>query len=256
MNAIIHLGKNDGLAIKASSFHIFVRRNNNTITCGNLGVGKHILCTTGAVCFYLTGNAEFFAGFVERLCRHVGMGNAGGAGCDCQYTVASRDAGVLFHDTFVTKLCLFLRINYREKLFWSFGSVQFCYEVFIHQHLHHACQQMHMQVVVVWHSNHKEQAAFFCVIWVILHRRFWTQNRKARLCHTIAFCVGHRNATVRISGSFGLAGIDGFFVGCHVRDVTVGNLQRNQLVNDLRLIFNGKIQRNGLSTKKICNTHD
>ncbi len=255
VNAVIYTGENDGFAVKTGGFDIFVRRNDNAVTCGNLGGGEHIFCPTGAVCFYLTGNSELFAGFIECLCRHVGVGNAGGTGCDRQHTVAGRDAGVLFCDTFVTKLRLFLRVNYREKLFWSFGGVQFCHEIFIHQHLHHAGQQIHVQVAIVWRGNHKKQAAFFRVIWVILHRRFRTQGRKAWLCHASAFCVGHCDAAVHISGSLSLTGIDGLFVGRHVRDATVGNLQRNQLVNDLRLIFHGEIQRNGFGAEKVCDTH-
>ena len=58
MDAVIHAGKQHRLAVKAGGLNIFVRRNDDTVTGGNLLGRQNILCTVRAVGLDLGGQAQ------------------------------------------------------------------------------------------------------------------------------------------------------------------------------------------------------
>ena len=103
-----------------------------------------------------------------------------------------------------------------------------------------------MQASVFRSRNGKQQVGGAVVLGVVLHRAAQTQRRQTGPGDYIGLGVGHRDAVVHIGGAFSFAGIEGLFVGGFVRDVAVGGLQLHQTAEDLLLIFQRFVQRDGL----------
>ena len=106
-----------------------------------------------------------------------------------------------------------------------------------------------MQAAVFRSRNGKQQVGGTVVLGIVLHRAAQPQRRQTGPGDYIGLGVGHRDAVVHIGGSFGLAGVEGLFVGLLVGDVAMGGLQLHQTAQDLLLCLQRLVQRNGLCGK-------
>ena len=254
VDAVIHTGKNHRLTVKTGGLDVFVRCNDDAVTGGNLLDGQHIFRAVRAVGLHLGGQAQTVTGLGQRLGGHVGVCDAVGAGGHSQHAVALL-GDLLLGEALLAELGVFLDIDGSQELGGRFGGAQLFDKIVVHQHLHHAGQHVNVQAAIFRRSDGKQQVGLAVVLGVVLHGCGQTHRGQAGAGHAGGAGVRYRDAVIHVGGRFGLAGVEGFFVGFAVGDVAVGGLQFHQPVDDLRLISCGLIQCNGLRSKQFCNTH-
>ena len=254
MDAVIHAGKQHRLAVKAGGLNIFVRRNDDAVTGGNLLGRQNILCTVRAVGLDLGGQAQLIPCLGQGLGRHVGVGNAVGAGRHGQHAVAVL-GDLLLGKALLAELGVLLCVNGIKEGGRCLGGAQLLNKILVHEHLHHTGQHVDVQAAVFRCGNRKQQVSLAVIVRIILHRLAQAQGRQTGPCDAGRAGMGHRDAVIHIGGCLGLAGIEGFFVGVLVGDVAVGRLQINELVDDGSLIRGCDIQRDGLRSEQFRNTH-
>ena len=110
MDAVRHRHKDDLLAGKARGLDVFVRRHDDAVGVGDFLCGQAILDAAAAVGLHLDGDAQLGTGLFQCLRRHVGVGDAGRAGGDCQHLVA-----FLLLRCRSSSSCCFLRIFFLFK---------------------------------------------------------------------------------------------------------------------------------------------
>ena len=154
MDAVIHAGKDDRFAVKAGGLDVLVRRNNNAVAGGDFLCRQHVLGTVRAVGFHLGGQTQLIAHLGQGLRRHIGVGNAVGAGCDRQHAVAIL-GNFLLGKALLPELGLLLRVNGIQKLCGGSGGAQLGHKVLVHQHLHHTRQHINVQAAVFRRGNGK-----------------------------------------------------------------------------------------------------
>ena len=176
------------------------------------------------------------------------MGNAVDTGGHSQNAVAVlRDS--LLGKALGAELCFLLCIDALQKLLGALCSFKLFHKVLVHQHLHHACQHIHVQTAVFRGSNGKQQVGGAVILGVILHRGAQPQGGQTGAGDHIGLGVGHGDTVVHIGRALGLAGVKRLFVGILIGDVAVGSLQFHQTAQDLLLRLQRLVQRNGLCGK-------
>ena len=248
VDAVVHAGEEDGLAVEAGSLHVLVRRHDDAVTGGDLFLGQDVLRAVGAVGLDLDGQFQLVTRLGQRLGGHISMSDAVGAGGHGQHPETVLGDG-LAGEALVAELVLLLLVDAVEEFLRRLGGAELFYEVFVHQHLHHPGQHIHVEAAVLRGRNGEEQVGLAVVIGVVLHRLLQPQHGQTGVEHHVALGVGHGNAVVHIGGAFRLAGIERLFVGGLVHDVVMSGLQLHQLVQDLLLRGSGGIQCNGLEGK-------
>ena len=122
VDAVIHPGKQHGLAVKAGGLHIFVCSYDDAVTGCDLGAGQHVLSPIGAVGLHLCGQAQLVTGLGQRLGGHVGVGNAVGAGGYGQNAVAALGDGLL-GEALLTELGLLLCVDEGKEFGGGLGGL-------------------------------------------------------------------------------------------------------------------------------------
>ena len=176
------------------------------------------------------------------------MGDAVDAGSHSQNAVAVLRDGLL-GKAFCTELRFLLRVDALQELLGALCSFKLFHKVLVHQHLHHACQHIHVQAAVFRGGNGKQQVGGAVILGVILHRGAQPQSGQTGAGDHIGLGVGHSDAVIHIGRALGLAGIERLFVGLLIGDVAVGSLQFHQTAQDLLLRLQRFVQRNGLCGK-------
>ena len=245
VDAVIHPGEQHRLAVKAVGLHLFLGGDDDAVAICNFFFGQDVLGTVRTIGLHLGGQAQLVAGLGQGLGSHVGVSDAVDAGGHGQNAVAILGQ-FLLGKALGTKLCFLLRVDAVQKLCRGLCGFQLCHKVLVHQHLHHAGQHVHMQAAVFRRGDGKQQVGGAVILGVVLHGLCQPQGRQAGPGDHVGLGVGHRDAVVHIGGTFGLAGVQGFFVGFLVLDVAVGGLQFHQAAQDLFLIVQRLIQRDGL----------
>ena len=245
VDAVVHPGEQDGLAVKAGRFYVLVRCHDDAVARLDLCPGQGVLGAVGAVGLHFHGQTQLVTGLDEGFGGHVSMGDAVGAGGDGQHPVAVL-GDLLLGEALIPELSLFLCVDGVQELRRGLGGAELLHEVLVHQHLHHAGQHIHMQAAVFGGRNGKEQVSLAVILCVVLHRGAQTQGGQAGPGDHIRFGVGNGDAVVHIGGALRLTGIKGLFVGILVRDVAMGGLQLHQTADDLLLIGQSLIQCDGL----------
>ena len=64
------------LSVKTGHFHIFICRDNDTITGSNFFIGQNIFCSAGTVSFRFYRNSKFLSFFFQGFRCHISMGNS------------------------------------------------------------------------------------------------------------------------------------------------------------------------------------
>ncbi len=80
-DSVGHLTFDNFFPIKPIHRNLCVRRNDNTGSFLDFLGRQYIFRTAGTSRFNLYGTIPFFCRLLNSLCRHVGVGNTGGAGC-------------------------------------------------------------------------------------------------------------------------------------------------------------------------------
>ena len=87
MNAICDRDLDHRFSVETRHADILVRGHDDGLGRVDLGLCQHVLGTTGSVSLYLNGYSKLLCHIFQALCSHIGMGNAGRTGGDCQNTI-------------------------------------------------------------------------------------------------------------------------------------------------------------------------
>ena len=254
VDAVVHAGEEHGLAVKAGSLHVLVRRHDDAVAGCDLLAGQDVLGTVGTVGLDLHRQLQLGACLGQRLGGHVGVGDAVGAGRHSQHPEAVLRDG-LVGEALAAELCFLLLVDGVQKCLRRSGSAQLLHELLVHQHLHHPGQHIHMQAAVLRGRDGEEQVGLAVVVGVVLHRAAQPQCGQTGPGDDIALGMWNRDAVVHVGGAFFFAGVECLFIGLFVQNVVVGGLQLHDLVDDLILIGCCNIQRNGIQGEKRGDTH-
>ena len=173
MDAVRHLGGPNGLAVEARGVHALIRGDDYAVAIGDLLGGEHVLRAAGAVRFDLDRDAELLAGLVQRLSRHIGMRDAGGACGHGEDAVAllGRGCGSGCLADFLGEFLGLLRVDEPEEFLGSAGAFQLLGELGVHKKLHHTGKHLHMHVAVGGGGDHEQELAGVAVGRIVIHAR-------------------------------------------------------------------------------------
>ena len=253
VDAVIHPGEEDRLAVEAGRLDLLFRRHDDAVAVGDLVLGQDVLCAVGAVGLHLDGHTHLCTSLVQGLSGHVGVGDAVDAGGDSQHPVAHID--LLIGEALIAELLFLLRVDGGEEVRRGLGSAQLLHEVLIHEHLHHAGQHIDVEAAIPGRCDGEQQVGLAVVLGVVLHRGAQAESREAGPGDAVALGVGDGDAVVHIGRAFVLAGVEALFVGLLVLDVAMGRLQFHQTVDDLAAVLLGLVQCDGLCRKQFRDSH-
>ena len=254
MNAVGNAGDNYRFAVKPSHFYIFICGNDNAVTFCDFVRGQRIFYAAGTVGFYLGRNAHRSACFLQVLCCHVCVRNAGRA---CSYTqnTVSRLRNFFLGKALIAEILFLFLCNQIKELLRCFRRIQLCYKFFIRQQTHHARQHIHVQIAVHRRCNHEKQPALVIVIFVVLNRLCQSDNRQTRRCDNIRLGVRNCNSFAYIRREFGFTRINCFFIRFFIRDVSVRELKIYQLIDDGIFVFCFDVERRCIAAKQFNQLH-
>ena len=102
MNAICDRDLDHRFSVETRHADILVRGHDDSLSRVNLGLCQHVLGTTGSVSLHLNGNSKLLCHIFQVLGSHIGVGNAGRTGGNCQNTIT---CSFLFFFVFFLFLC-------------------------------------------------------------------------------------------------------------------------------------------------------
>ena len=144
----------NGFAVKACHFNVSVHRADNAGAVCDLLFGKHVLCAAGAIGFNLNGNAHFFSRLFQRFGCHIGVGDAGRAGGDCEDLIAR--FGCLFYNRLLGIFLSLGLVDDCEIFRGRFCRTQLCAKRGIHEHDHQTRENFKMKISVQRRRDHKQ----------------------------------------------------------------------------------------------------
>ena len=115
LDTVGYLCRDDLLAAEPCHFNGLVCGYDDTVALLDLLGGEDILCAAGAVRLHLDGDTEPLSRLFERFRRHVGMRDTGGAGGNCEYSVAALRGSRRGCRRLVRVFLPFSRVNSRQE---------------------------------------------------------------------------------------------------------------------------------------------
>ena len=251
-----NVGLQDLLASESVKLDLLVCSDDDALGVLYFVSGQDVLGTDGALGLDLDLDVSGGGCLFQGLCCHVGMSDAGRAGCDGQDLESAGLCGVLHLGDLFRQLGDFELVHCIQELFLGLCIAQGLGKFVIHQQDGQTGQDFQVNVVLgVGSCDQEDQIDGLAVQGIIFHALGNGHGCKAGPCYGVGLGVRDGDTVADTCGILCLTGENAFFVAFLVVDVAGGIHQVYHLADGILLVDGAAAQLDAFGLEQISDSH-
>ena len=184
------------LSIKTFHGNLCIRRHDNAVSLLDLLICKNVFGSAGASCLHLDKTVSGLCRFFNSFCRHIGVGNSGRTGGNCQDFYLSLICASRISQSLINIFFLIVSfVNNFHKLIYRLCVSQRGGKFLIHQHNRKFTEHIQMDIIFcVWSCDQEQKSHRLVIKGFKLHSVLYYHCSKTGLLYCVTFTMWNGNS--------------------------------------------------------------